>query len=89
MIQNISFFILNLAMESLDLAEYSIQTESVLNIPCILYTINYGRSSTSYDCSICDLDWMPSSRESDVIGHLNCGSGRVGSTNDSLHRKPI
>jgi hypothetical protein len=37
----------------------------------------------------CDLDWMPSSRESDVIGHLNCGSGRVGSTNDSLHRKPI
>jgi hypothetical protein len=29
-------------LECLNLAEFSIQTESILNIPCILYTINYG-----------------------------------------------
>jgi hypothetical protein len=34
----------NWLRECLNLAEYCIQTESILNIPCILYPINYGSS---------------------------------------------
>jgi hypothetical protein len=47
-------------MESLDLAEYSIQTESILNIPCILYTINYG--SWAPTCLVVNMEhnaWIP------------------------------
>jgi hypothetical protein len=33
-------------MEYLDLAGFSIQTESILNIPCILNPINYGSNTT-------------------------------------------